>query len=72
MVQSGNDKSLQRFEWTQGSGFLIGQERLFEEKKAYERPVVKGILPDRPWKLKFYIVTVEVGHRLIGKENTCR
>ncbi|CAD6185962.1 unnamed protein product [Caenorhabditis auriculariae] len=50
----------ERFQWAQGEGFLLGENRVYYEKKKNTTSARKGILPSKPWKLRFNIVTVLV------------
>ncbi|PAV88609.1 hypothetical protein WR25_19520 [Diploscapter pachys] len=54
------DAMRQRFQWAEGEGFLFGKNRIFHEKKPNKTSTKKGILPEKPWKLRFNIVTVLV------------
>lgn len=51
---------LQRFQWSQGKGFLLGEQILSQENKPNRSVVQKGILVDKPWKLRLNVVTVLV------------
>uniref|UniRef100_A0A1I7XS71 Glutamate receptor n=1 Tax=Heterorhabditis bacteriophora TaxID=37862 RepID=A0A1I7XS71_HETBA len=50
----------ERFQWAQGEGFLLGENRVFHEKKPDRIATRKGILIDKPWKLVLSVVTVLV------------
>ncbi|KAK5970110.1 Ligand-gated ion channel [Trichostrongylus colubriformis] len=50
----------ERFQWAQGKGFLLGEERIFLENKPNKTAIQRGILTDKPWKLKLNVVTVLV------------
>ncbi|EGT53286.1 hypothetical protein CAEBREN_28713 [Caenorhabditis brenneri] len=50
----------ERFQWAQDEGFLLGGERYVQEKKKDSSQSRKGILPSKPWKLRFNVVTVLV------------
>ncbi|ETN80824.1 hypothetical protein NECAME_08901 [Necator americanus] len=48
----------ERFQWAQGKGFLLDQQRMFHENKPNVTMSAKGILVDKPWKLSLNVVTV--------------
>ncbi|VDP29088.1 unnamed protein product [Heligmosomoides polygyrus] len=50
----------ERFQWSQGKGFLLGEQILSQENKPNRSVVQKGILVDKPWKLRLNVVTVLV------------
>ncbi|EFP09515.1 CRE-GLR-2 protein [Caenorhabditis remanei] len=50
----------ERFQWAQDEGFLLGGEIYVQEKKKDSSQMRKGILPSKPWKLRFNVVTVLV------------
>ncbi|CAI4231389.1 unnamed protein product [Auanema sp. JU1783] len=50
----------ERFHWVQGKGFLLGGESRVLEKKPNRTVTRKGILQNKPWKLKLTVVTVLV------------
>ncbi|CCD61608.1 Glutamate receptor 2 [Caenorhabditis elegans] len=50
----------ERFQWAEGEGFLLGGERYVQEKKKDSSQTRKGILPSKPWQLRFNVVTVLV------------
>ncbi|KAL6727353.1 hypothetical protein Aduo_009239 [Ancylostoma duodenale] len=50
----------ERFQWAQGKGFLLGQQRVFHENRPNTTVTQKGVLVDKPWKLRLNVVTVLV------------
>ncbi|CAJ0578480.1 unnamed protein product, partial [Mesorhabditis spiculigera] len=50
----------ERFQWAHGQGFLFGKTRTFYEQQPDRTPIRKGILADKPWKLRFNVVTLLV------------
>ncbi|EPB68135.1 hypothetical protein ANCCEY_12773 [Ancylostoma ceylanicum] len=50
----------ERFQWAQGKGFLLGQQRVFHENRPNNTVIQKGVLVDKPWKLRLNVVTVLV------------
>ncbi|CAI5445016.1 unnamed protein product [Caenorhabditis angaria] len=51
----------ERFRWSEGFGFLLGGDNhVHVEKKKDSQQIRKGILPSKPWKLRFNVVTVLV------------
>ncbi|KJH43012.1 Ligand-gated ion channel [Dictyocaulus viviparus] len=50
----------ERFQWAQGKGFLLDEQRVFHEDKRNKTVNQKGILINKPWKLKLNVVTVLV------------
>ncbi|CAB3403027.1 unnamed protein product [Caenorhabditis bovis] len=51
----------ERFLWSQGAGFHMGGEvPIRHEVKKNPNVLRKGILPSKPWKLRFNVVTVLV------------
>ncbi|CAJ0941733.1 unnamed protein product, partial [Mesorhabditis belari] len=49
----------ERYQWAHGKGFLFGKTSVSEHRQD-RTPMKKGILADKPWKLRFNIVTLLV------------
>ncbi|VDM63252.1 unnamed protein product, partial [Angiostrongylus costaricensis] len=50
----------ERFQWAQGKGFLLDKQRFSQESKQNKSVTQKGILTNKPWKLRLNVVTVLV------------
>ncbi|VDL67342.1 unnamed protein product [Nippostrongylus brasiliensis] len=64
----------ERFQWVQGKGFLLGEQIVYHEFKPNKTAIQKGILVDKPWKLRLSVVTVLVSnflcHQTFGPTNS--